>query len=248
MPTVKIAKYLAECGVASRRKSEELVQNGKVSVNGKTMANVASRIDPARDIISFEGRQLKPQTKVYYLLNKPLGYTSTTEDPHADKLVTDLVPKDPEVYPVGRLDKLTSGVLLLTNDGLLTQKLTHPSFEIRKEYLIITNMPLADFEIQKIRNGVKLEDGFVLPDKFEEISPSNYRIIIHSGQKHVVRRIIESVGKKVAQLSRDKFAGLTFGSLKMGQWRKLTADEIKTLQALSAAKKPPRTGRPAKKR
>lgn len=230
MQTIKIAKYLAECGLDSRRKCEEIVLRGLVSVNGKTNTNVALRIDPKRDIISYRGKQILPAAKVYYLLNKPIGYTSTTEDAHADKLVTDLVPKNPAVYPVGRLDKFTSGLLLLTNDGALTQKLTHPSFEIRKEYLITTNLPLQNSEIRNIQDGVKLEDGFIKPDKFEEISSKIYRITIHSGQKRVVRRIIESTSKRVAQLNRDRFADLTLGNLQPGQWRKLTSEEIKNLQ------------------
>lgn len=237
MDTIKIAKYLSQCGVASRRKAEELVLDGQISVNGKTMTNVALRVDPNRDAVEYKGLPVKPQAKVYYLLNKPIGYTSTTEDPHADKLVTDLVPKDPEVYPVGRLDKYTSGILLMTNDGALTQKLTHPSFEIKKEYAIATNLPLSNFEIKNIQNGVTLEDGFIKPDKFEEISSGNYRIVIHSGRKRVVRRIIESIGKRVAQLHRDRFADLTLGNLKSGQWRKLTAQELKNLQNVPAPKK-----------
>ena len=237
MDTIKISKYLAQCGVASRRKAEELVLDGQISVNGKTMTNVALRIDPDRDAVIFKGLRIKPQTKVYYLLNKPIGYTSTTEDPHADKLVTGLVPKNPEVYPVGRLDKNTSGILLLTNDGALTQKLTHPSFEIKKEYAIATNQPLSNFEIKTIQNGVTLEDGFIKPDKFEEISSGNYRIVIHSGRKRVVRRVIEVIGKRVAQLHRDRFADLTLGDLKSGQWRKLTNEEVKKLQSDNTAPK-----------
>lgn len=231
MKTIKIAKYLSEAGVASRRKAETLVRQGLVFVNGKKMDNVASRIDPGIDKVEYNGKVVAPREFVYYLLNKPLGYVSTTSDIHAEKFVTELVPKDPPVWPVGRLDKNTSGLMILTNDGGLTQKLTHPSFRVGKEYEVIANTPLGQNEIEMIRRGVKLEDGFAKPDLFEVRNKSLYRIVIHSGKKRVVRRIFEKTGRAVTQLKRVKVGSLTLGDLRPGQWRKLGAKEIERLLA-----------------
>jgi len=198
MKTIKIAKFLSEAGIASRRKSETLVRQGLIFVNGKTMVDPARRVDPITDKVAYKGKPVVPAALVYYLLNKPVGYTSTTDDPHAANLVTELVPASPKVWPVGRLDKYTSGLLILTNDGELVQRLTHPKFEIEKEYEIVTNIPLTATDIALIRRGMRLEDGFIKPDRFEVAGAKLYRVIIHSGKKRVVRRIIE----KPANLSR----------------------------------------------
>jgi len=229
MDTIKISKLLSEAGIASRRKAETLVTQGLIFVNGKKMADPARRIDPATDKVTYAGRIIKPQANVYYLLYKPVGYTSTTEDAHAKKLITQLVPKEPKVWPVGRLDKYTSGLILVTNDGDITQKLTHPSYEIEKEYEIATNEPLAEGDILAIQRGVRLEDGFIRPNRFEVTGGKLYRIVIHSGKKRVVRRIIEKTGKAVAQLKRTRIDFLVLGNLHPGEWRRLTAEEIKKL-------------------
>lgn len=227
--TVKIAKYLADCGVASRRGSEELVKSGRIFVNGQRMANVAKRIDPAKNKVEFGGKIVKPVAHVYYLLNKPAGYTSTTQDRHAKKLVTSLVPRIPSVWPVGRLDQNTEGLMILTNDGDLTQKLTHPKYEREKEYRVITNFKIPEQEIRKVKNGIKLEDGFIKPDRFEEAEGGGYRIVIHSGKKRVVRRIIEHIGKSVVELKRVRIDFLTLEGVDPGKWRKLSDSEIKRL-------------------
>jgi len=242
--TIKISKYLSEAGIASRRKAESLVEMGLVSVNGKKMVNVAARIDPKKDKIEFEGKAVVLPTLVYYLLNKPAGYTSTTEDKHAEKLITSLVPKTPKVWPVGRLDKYTTGLILLTNDGDLTQKLTHPSYEIEKEYEIVANLPLTSNEVGAVQRGVKLEDGFVKPDRFETIGENRYRIVIHSGKKHIVRRIIEKIGKNVIDLQRIRVGSLTLKDLPSGKWRSLNADDIKKMSESKnkETKKPKKRG------
>lgn len=229
MDTVKIAKYLSEAGVASRRKAETLVKQGVIFVNGKKMVNVAARIDPKTDKITYNGRIIGLPAQVYYLLNKPAGYTSTTEDEHAEKLIIDLVPKEPKVWPVGRLDKYTTGLILLTNDGDLTQKLTHPRYQIEKEYEITSNEPLTNSEIGAVQHGVKLNDGFMKPDRFEIISDNRYRIIIHSGKKRVVRRIIEKVGKDVIQLKRLRIGNVTLDDLPLGKWKAIGYEEIKKM-------------------
>lgn len=229
MSIEKIAKYLADCGIASRRKSEEFVKSGLVFVNGKKMDDVAKRIDPETDTVEFNGKVIRPKKLVYYLLNKPFGCTSTTKDVHAKKLVIDLVPKNPPVWPVGRLDKNTEGLIILTNDGALTQKLTHPKYETEKEYFVSTNIPLSRDEIKKIKEGLTLEDGFIKPDEFCSVGAKKYQIIVHSGKKRIIRRIMEKFGKRVIKLKRMRIDFLTLGDLKPGKRRTLTTSEIKHL-------------------
>lgn len=236
MATVKIAKFLSEAGIASRRKAQTLIEQGLIFVNGKVMADPARRIDPANDRVAYLGKPVTPAALAYYLLNKPIGYTSTTDDPHAQNLVTDLVPKTPKIWPVGRLDKYTSGLLILTNDGILTQHLTHPKFEIEKEYEIVTNDPLTPTDVSLIKRGMRLEDGFVKPDNFTPAGAKLYRIVIHSGKKRVVRRLIEKTGKAVAQLKRVRVGSLTLGDLHPGKWRRLTPQEISQLVHTSTPK------------
>lgn len=227
--TVKIAKYLAQAGVASRRKAEALVKQGLVSVNGKISADPALRVNPKTDKILYGGKPLSPAQKVYYLLNKPVGYTCTAQDPHAEKLVGELVPAEPRVWPVGRLDKMTSGLLILTNDGDLALSLTHPRYRVEKEYEITADFPLTEDEIAAVQKGVSLEDGFIRPDRFEKIGGKRYRIVIHSGKKRVVRRIVEKIGKSVAQLKRTRVGSLELQNLPLGKWRRLSPAEIKKL-------------------
>jgi 23S rRNA pseudouridine2605 synthase len=227
--TVKIAKYLAQAGVASRRKAEALVKQGLVSVNGKISADPALRVNPKTDKILYRGKPLSPAQKVYYLLNKPVGYTCTAQDPHAEKLVGELVPAEPRVWPVGRLDKMTSGLLILTNDGDLALSLTHPRYRVEKEYEITADFPLTEDEIAAVQKGVSLEDGFIRPDRFEKIGGKRYRIVIHSGKKRVVRRIVEKIGKSVAQLKRTRVGSLELQNLPLGKWRRLSPAEIKKL-------------------
>ncbi len=232
--TIKIAKYLAQAGVASRRKAEALVKQGLVSVNGKTSADPALRVNPETDKVLYRGKALSPAQKVYYLLNKPAGYTCTAQDPHAEKLVGELVPAEPKVWPVGRLDKMTSGLLILTNDGDLALSLTHPRYRVEKEYEITADFPLAENEIAAVQKGVLLEDGFIRPDRFEKIGGKRYRIVIHSGKKRVVRRIIEKTGKSVAQLKRTRVGSLKLQDLPPGKWRRLSPTEIKKLAQKTA--------------
>jgi len=169
--TIKIAKFLSSAGITSRRKAEILIRQGLISVNNKTITDPARRINPSLDKITYQNKIIAPLTPVYYLLYKPIGYISTTHDPHHSQLaVTQLVPSIPKVWPVGRLDKNTSGLLILTNDGTLTQRLTHPKFNLEKEYEITTNRPLNSSDIARLRHGIKLEDGFIKPDKFETLS------------------------------------------------------------------------------
>lgn len=206
-----------------------MIAQGLVFVNGKKITDVAKRVNPKTDKITLNGQLLEIQKPVYYLLNKPLGYTCTLEDRHAKKLIAALVPKEPKVWPVGRLDKMTSGLIVLTNDGDLTLKLTHPRYNIEKEYEITTNFPLSNDEISAIRSGLNLEDGFMKPDKFEAIAKKQYRITIHSGKKRVVRRVIEKIGKSVAELKRIRIGSLNLDNLPTGKYRNLSSRELSSL-------------------
>lgn len=223
---IKIAKYLSECGIASRRKAEELVKSGKVLVNGNAMKNVAERINPDKDDIKVFGKKINQQKNVYYILYKPVGYVTTTKDKHAEKIVTELVPQKPKVWPVGRLDKNTSGLLILTNDGELTQEITHPKFKIKKEYEIKTNSDLDERQLEKIKKGVMLEDGFIKPTLFEKIGNNHYKMILSEGRNRIVRRIIKEVGKKVSQLKRTKIGNLKLEYIHIGSHKKITKEEI----------------------
>ncbi len=222
----RIARYLASCGFGSRRDCEDLIRDGSVQVNGKTTVDVACSVDPGKDRVVVDNKQVRPYRKVYYLLNKPAGYTSTTRDAHADKVITDLVPDDPPVWPVGRLDRETTGLIILTNDGDLTQQLTHPRFEHEKEYYVLIDSPLSPAQQEKIKSGIMLDDGMIHPDDFEEIGSGRYRIVLHEGRKRIVRRIIEYFKKKVISLERVRISSITLGDLKEGEYKGLSKVDI----------------------
>jgi len=226
---MRIAKYLASCGVASRRKSEELIEAGKVHVNGEKITSPALNVEPT-DKITIGGKEISPNVKVYYALNKPKGYVSTTTDIHKEKIVTELVPSEPPVWPVGRLDKDTTGLIILTNDGELTQKLSHPSKGKTKEYVVIVDRPLSVFDQEKLKKGIELEDGPFKPDVFTEKSPGKYKIVIHEGRNRLIRRVFEHLGKAVTGLSRVRVASVELGNLESGKYRNLTNNELGRLR------------------
>ncbi len=228
---MRLAKYLAACGLGSRRDCENLIEQGGVSVNGKPVTAPATNVEQGIDTVTVNGAVVEPREKVYYAVNKPAGYTCSRDDKHADRLVTQLVPKDPPVWPVGRLDRETSGLILLTNDGELTQRLTHPSYEKEKEYLLTTDSPFSKDELAEARAGVTLEDGLLKPDVIESAGGKTYRVIIHEGRKRVVRRFAAYFGKSVRGLERIRLAGLGLGDLEEGDYRSLTAEETSALLA-----------------
>ncbi len=231
---VRLNKFLANAGVCSRREADEYIQAGNVTVNGEVVKELGTKI-LRTDVVTFGGRTVTLEKKVYVLLNKPKDYVTTSDDPQQRKTVMDLV-KDvcPErIYPVGRLDRNTTGVLLLTNDGDLASKLTHPSFLKKKVYHVFLDKNVTAHDMQQIAEGIELEDGEIHADAIEypdEHDKSQVGIEIHSGKNRIVRRIFEHLGYRVMKLDRVQFAGLTKKALRRGDWRFLTEKEVEMLR------------------
>jgi len=231
---VRLNKFLANAGVCSRREADEYIQAGVVSVNGKVVTELGTKV-MRTDEIKFHDRNVSLEKKVYVLLNKPKDYVTTSDDPQQRKTVMDLV-KDvcPErIYPVGRLDRNTTGVLLLTNDGDLASKLTHPKFLKKKIYHVFLDKNVTAHDMQQIAEGITLDDGEIHADAIEYASETDKKQIgieIHSGKNRIVRRIFESLGYRVLKLDRVLFAGLTKKNLRRGDWRFLTEQEVNMLR------------------
>lgn len=230
----RLNKYIANSGVCSRREADELIKAGKIEVNGVVVTDLGVKVHK-KDVIKVSGKRVTPENKVYILLNKPKGYITTTKDPQMRQTVIDLVADatSERVYPVGRLDRNTTGVLLLTNDGELAGKLIHPRYRKRKVYQVELDKPLAKADADKIAAGIMLDSELVTVDALEYIDTANKAslgIEIHTGQNRVIRRIFESLGYDVTKLDRVYFAGLTKKGLTRGKWRFLTTQEINTLK------------------
>lgn len=231
---VRLNRFIANSGVCSRREADTLIQAGVVTVNGEVVTELGTKVNIHDDDIRFNGERLKGEEKVYLIMNKPKGYVTTASDPHAEKTVIDLLKGcSSRVYPVGRLDKNTTGVLLLTNDGEIAERLTHPSYDKKKIYQVSLDRELSEEDYHKILEGVSLTDGDVKADELEFIDANDKRKIgieIHSGKNRIVRRIFDSLGYTVKALDRVYFAGLTKKGLKKGEWRYLTEGEINILK------------------
>lgn len=231
---VRLNRFIANSGVCSRREADTLIQAGVVTVNGEVVTELGTKVNIHTDDIRFNGERLKGEEKVYLIMNKPKGYVTTASDPHAEKTVIDLLKGcSSRVYPVGRLDKNTTGVLLLTNDGEIAERLTHPSYDKKKIYQVSLDKELSDEDYHKILDGITLTDGDVKADELEFIDAGDRRkvgIEIHSGKNRIVRRIFDSLGYNVKALDRVYFAGLTKKGLKKGEWRYLTEGEINILK------------------
>jgi 23S rRNA pseudouridine2605 synthase len=232
---VRLNRYIAMSGKCSRREADEFIVNGDVTVNGEIVTQLGVKILPT-DEIRLKGDLLSSEKKVYIILNKPKGFVTSVDDPHADKTVMDIVRNAcaERIYPVGRLDKSSVGVLLMTNDGDLTEKLTHPSHNKKKVYQVTLERPLTNMDLQKARDGIDLDDGVIIPDAVDFVKPDNRKevgIEIHSGRNRIVRRIFEELGYGVHKLDRVYFAGLTKKNLKRGQWRFLTDKELAMLKS-----------------
>jgi pseudouridine synthase len=236
MEKIRLNKFLADSGVCSRRAADALISEGRVRI-GKDIAEVGTKIDPEKDAIFVDGKKVGiNDEKIYYVLNKPAGYVTTSSDPHDRKKVTDLVPKNPRVYPVGRLDCSTSGLLILTNDGDFTHKLTHPKFEKEKEYEVeiksqISNLKDGRLISHKFLEGVRLEEGIAKADKISVLEERGnvvrLSIVIHQGWNRQIRRMCEKIGLEVIRLKRVRVEGLKLGDLKIGEYRIFNEKEIK---------------------
>ena len=232
----RLQKYLAECGVASRRKCEELILQGKVKVNNQIVTELGVKVNPEKDIVKFEDKEVKPTSKmVYILLNKPIGYVTTADDQFGRDTVLDLVKVKERIVPVGRLDMYTSGALILTNDGDFVYKVTHPKHEIEKTYTLTVKGIIKNEEVEQLRKGVKIDDYITKPAKVKilktdiEKNISRLEIVIHEGKNRQVRKMCESVGRKVLALHRSKIGKIGVKDIELGKWRYLKDREIQEL-------------------
>ena len=231
---IRLNKYIANSGVCSRREADKIIADGLIAVNGTVITELGHKVS-TNDEVTYQGRKLNPENKVYLLLNKPRGFVTTLEDPHAERTVMQLVENacKERIYPVGRLDMQTTGLLLFTNDGELAKKLTHPSYERKKVYHVQLDKNLEQEDLQKIRNGVELEDGLIAADDIQLIDQTDKRqvgIEIHSGKNRIVRCIFNHLGYNVEKLDRVMFAGLTKKDLPRGRYRFLTPQEVSFLK------------------
>lgn len=236
MEEIRLQKYLASSGVDSRRKCEDYILQGKVKVNGKVVTELGTKIIPSKDEIEFEGKKIKSEEKlVYILLNKPIGYVTTTNDQFGRDDVLDLVKVKERIVPVGRLDMYTSGALILTNDGDFVYKVTHPKHEINKTYTVTLKGIITKEEVGMLQKGVDIGDYITKPAKVkilktdEEKQISRLEIVIHEGKNRQVRRMCEAVGRKVLALHRTKIGEISVKDIPLGKWRDLKKEEIKKL-------------------
>jgi len=236
---IRLNKYLSQRGAASRREADRMIQEGRVAVNGRVVQDLGHKIDDGRDRVAVDGRKIKPGRElVYMMLNKPKGFLVTLADPLGRATIKDLVPSLPDgVNPVGRLDKDSEGLLLLTNDGELANRLTHPRYEIPKIYIVCVEGRVSREEIDKLEKGVPIEGGRTAPAKVKALESrsqsSVLQVEIHEGRKREVRQMCESVGHEVVRLMRVSFAGIRLENLLNGQWRFLKKEEVHRLKRLA---------------
>jgi 23S rRNA pseudouridine2605 synthase len=244
----RLQKVLAHAGIASRRICEELIRSGRVKVNGEIILELGTKVNPSECKIEVDGQEICiPEPRVYLLLNKPPGYVSTVFDPQGRPTVLDLVNHiSQRIYPVGRLDYYTSGLLLLTNDGALTNNLIHPSKKVKKTYRVMVKGIPSHEKITLLKSGIVLEDGKTAPAQLKILRIENGNTIIdisiHEGRNRQVRRMFEAINHPVLRLERTAFGFLTLGKLKPGQWRYMTSDEVKQLKSLGNSPKSTRKG------
>lgn len=231
---VRLNRFIAQSGVCSRREADELIKSGEVTVNGIVVTELGTKVE-RNDKIEFQGKQLRGEKKVYIIMNKPKGFITSVDDPHNDRTVMDLLKGEvpQRVYPVGRLDKYTTGVLLLTNDGDLTKELTHPSYEKSKIYHVFLDKNITEADLNTLLEGVTLEDGDMKADEISTVGSSRKEVGIelHSGKNRIVRRMFEHLGYEIERLDRVYFAGMTKVGLRRGFWRYMTESEVAMLKS-----------------
>jgi len=236
----RLQKYLAGAGIASRRKAEELILAGRVMVNGETITELGTKVYPG-DVVFFDGQAVKSEALEYHLLNKPEGVLSTVSDPQGRQTVTQLVPSPARLFPIGRLDQDTTGLIILTNDGELAHRLMHPRFEVDKVYRAEVEGVPDEEDLDRLRQGIMLDDGFTSPAQVEFVkvtdSSAVLEMTIHEGRKRQVRRMFEATGHPVVKLHRKKYAMLNDAGLTAGESRPLAPKEVKQLQQLVKEKK-----------
>jgi len=238
--TMRLNRYIANAGICSRREADVLIKSGKITINSKVVTEMGTQVGPD-DKVKYEGKVLLGEKLVYLLLNKPKDFITTVTDTHGRKTVMDLIGSagSERVVPVGRLDKNTTGLLLFTNDGELTKKLTHPSYNVRKLYHVTADKNISDSDIEKLATGIKLEDGISKADEVARITQGGKNevgMLMHSGKNRIVRRMIESLGYRVNKLDRVVFANLTKKDLPRGKWRRLEQQEIILLKRIVGKK------------
>ena len=233
---IRLNKYIAHAGICSRRQADTYISSGSIKVNNKIITELGFKVSSS-DVVHFDGVLIKSEKPTYILLNKPKGFITTTKDERGRKTVMDLISKASKnrLYPVGRLDRKTTGLLLLTNDGDLSKKLTHPSSEIKKLYHVVLDKAINKNDFLKIKEGINLKDGFIKPDELNYVNgkfKNEIGISLHSGKNRIVRRIFEFLNYNVVKLDRVIFAGLTKKNLPRGNWRALNKNEINFLKKL----------------
>lgn len=229
MALIRLQKWLSEAGVCSRRKGEAYILAGRVSVNGEVVTALGSKVDPHKDRIAVDGRPVDlSRGKIYLALHKPKGYVTSCSHP-GQKVVLDLIDLPERIYPIGRLDKDSTGLLLLTNDGRLHQRLSHPSFEHEKEYEVAVRDPIEDDALQKMADGMPLMGRRTRPARVRRLSGRRFRIVLREGRNRQIRRMVRDLGHKVKRLQRIRVAQVRLGSLPEGAWRHLTLQEKKKL-------------------
>ncbi len=240
MKDTRLQKYLSSCGICSRRKAEELILDGKISINGEVCTVLGTKIDPEKDKVTYENKTVKPRSKQsYIMLNKPEGVTCTLDDYHAETKITELLPNIPHLYPVGRLDKNSEGLILLTTDGAFANQIMHPKYTCEKEYLVISIGNISENHIEQMKKGIKLTDEETGKEKIAKIAAAKitkkehgrtYLVItLQEGQKRQIRRMFQNLGFTVQYLKRVRIGGVSLGKLPKGEWRNLTPKEIQSL-------------------
>ena len=229
MPMVRLQKFLSSAGVCSRRQGEEYIKKGYVKVNGEVVIELGTKVDPTRDRIEIDRELIKEaQNRVYIVLNKPKGYVTSCKQPE-DKIVLDLIDISERIFPVGRLDKASTGLLILTNDGLLHHRISHPSHDHEKEYEVVLAKPIPNGALKKMEKGLPMMGAKTRSAKIEKISPIRFRIVLKEGKNKQIRRMVRKVGNRVLRLKRIRISNIRLGTLAEGRWRYLTEKEKKGL-------------------